>query len=285
MADEITPPANADKGSDNPPAGSDAGQGSNAEAPISQLPEKFKGKSGEEIAKAYLELESKMGEQSKTVEEASRLKDQTDTLLRAIWSDPDLYRQVEAGVKKYASGESLPSRDIPKGSDKAGGEGAKDEKNDHAPQIKDLRMAEENRVLDDFFTKYGYKGLTEKDRKESYQRLVVSLAETYDPGGKKPIQQILSEIPLAKLPRYLENAHFLGNKDQIIDRAKRSALISTEENNAASIGSFSSGSPDRSSTVTLTQKEREIAGKLGISEDKYLKRKIETAKDASRYNS
>ena len=258
------------------PAGDTSGQTANVEAP------KYKYKTQDEAEKAYSELEKKLGEQSTTVEEARNLKEQTDTLLRAIWSDPDLYRQVESGVKKYTSGESLPDRTIPKSTDKKGDEEVKNVEN---VQIKDLKMAEENRVLDDFFTKYGYKSLSEKDRKESYQRLVVSLAETYDPGGKKKIQEILSEIPLAKLPRYLENAHFLGNKDQIIDRAKRSALLSQEDNNAASIGSFSSGSADRSSTVTLSKAERETAGKLGISEEKYLKRKIETMKESSRYNS
>src|SRR3990167_8425854 len=98
-----------------------------------QLPEKFKGKTPEQIAEAYVELERKIGEQSSTVEEAKKLREQTDTLVRAIWSDPDLYRQVEAGVKKFTNGESLPERD-PKKGDAA-------PKSEVNPIISDLRTA------------------------------------------------------------------------------------------------------------------------------------------------
>ena len=283
MSDDKNPSSNEDKGQA-PEVGEAKGvKIENSPAPLQELPEKFKGKSPQEIAKAYVELESKIGEQSKSIEEATKLREETDTLLRAIWSDPDLYRQVEAGVKKYTTGETMP--EIRKPTDDKGDREAKNDKNEVNPQIQDLRVAEENRVLSSFFTKFGYNSLSEKDRKESYQRLVVSLAETYDPAGKKPIKQILSEIPLAKLERYLENAHWLANKDQIVEKAKRSATFSTIENNAASIGSFSSGASNQGNSVTLTGKERETADKLGISHEKYLKRKIETMKDSSRYES
>ena len=80
MADEKNnPSANADTGEKKTvPAGDTSGQTANVEAP------KFKYKTQEEAEKAYAELESKFGEHSKEVEEARNLKEQTDTLLRAI---------------------------------------------------------------------------------------------------------------------------------------------------------------------------------------------------------
>jgi len=254
-------------------------QDESTEAP-SQLPEKFKGKSADEIVKAYVELEKKLGEQSKTVEESRKLKEETDTMLRAIWSNPDLYRQVEEGINKYISGETLP--DTKKPSKKDGGEEAKNDV--ITSQISDMRRAQENRILNEFFTKFGYNNLPQDKRQEKNKTLVLSLAEMIDPGGKKPLKQILSEVSLDKLPKYLENAHFLANKEDLIEQGKTSALISAEENRAASIGSFSATSNvGKSDSVSLTKREREVAQKMGISDEDYAKQKLAMAKEAEQF--
>ncbi len=278
MVDPVTPPADADKGKTTPPVpnGGD-GQGGKTVEPLN-LPEKFKGKSPDEIAKAYIELESKMGEQSKTVEEANKLKEQTDTLLRAIWADPDLYRKVEEGVKKFVGGGKLPEDPNKNPLDKGNEEVDKPN-----PQLNELRVAEESRVLNEFFSKYGYTTLDEKTRKEAYTRLSLGLADMVDPGGNRPIKEILSTIPLTKLPRYLENAHFLVNKDSILANARKPASFDQRSNDSATIGSFSASSGQPRQTVELTNHEREVAQKLGISEDKYAKKKAEIEADNKRF--
>lgn len=281
MDDKQIPPASeADKGKTDPSSGEG---GQSKEQPTEahyQLPEKFKGKSPDDIAKAYIELEGKLGEQSKTVEEAKKAQEQVDTLLRAIWSDPDLYRKVEDGVRKFVSGGSLPESRTPDVNGKSD-EGAKKSESD--PQVSELRVAQENQILDKFFTEYGYKNLSEKERKESYNRLALSLANLRDPGGKKPIKQVLSEIPLSQLPNFLDNAHFIANKGQIVDQAKRSALASKEENDAATIGSFAASSGQKGDGVTLSNRERETARKMGISEEAYAKRKVQIRSEANRF--
>jgi len=272
MTDEKNAPAiNADKAEGKP-----VGEADKSQAPL-QLPEKFKGKTPEQIAEAYIDLEKKMGEQSNTVAEAKKLQEQTDTLVRAIWSDPDLYRQVEAGVKKFTGGESLPNREASKKGDDA----PKDEVN---PIVSDLRTAEENRVLNDFFDKFGYRNLDEKSRKDSYAKLSTTVAELVDPSGKKSIKDIFASIPVTKLRAYLENAHFIANREKIIEQAKTSGSLAREENDAGAIGSFAASSGKDKSSVTLTNREREVAQKMGISEEKYAKRKLEKLKDDERYN-
>lgn len=276
MNPDQTPPANADKGQQAPPASSSAGQGSpSTEAPYN-LPEKFQGKSPADIAKAYVDLEKKLGEQSKTVEEARALQEQTDTLVKAIYSDPDLYRQVENGVRKYTTGEKLPDeRSNPK--DK-GDEAQKPPKVD--PIISDLKMVEENRIINKFMSDYGYTGLDEKTRKDSYAKLATTLAEIVDPGGKRPMQEVLSSIPLPKLGKYLENAHFIANKEAIIAHERSAGMLRSEENKSGAIGSFAAASPARGQSITLTSKERDIAQKMGISEEKYMEKKIQMSKES-----
>ena len=277
MDENKTPPVapGSDKGQ-NPQNSGGSGQGNKApEAPYN-LPEKFKGKSPDEIAQAYVELEKKLGEQSSTIEEANRLKEQTSTLISAIYADPDTYKVVEQSIKRYASGEAIPERK--KHQKTKGDEAPKAEKVD--PIVSDLRTNEENRVLNEFFTKYGYTTLDEKTRKDAYAKIATTLAEIVDPGGKRPLKDIMSSIPVAKLGRYLENAHFIANKDSILRQAKDSAVISQSENESGAIGSFASSSKSREPSVTLTNQEREVARKMGISEEKYVKRKAQILKDS-----
>jgi hypothetical protein len=201
--------------------------------------------------------------------------------LRAIWADPDTYRQVETAIQKFTSGGTLPERSL-KLEPKKGDETPQGAKVD--PTLSDLKVAEENRVLNDFFNKYGYSSLSEKERKDSYSRLAVSLAELVDPAGKRPMREILSSIPLTKLPRYLENAHFIANKEKMLNHAKSSALLSQEENRAGAIGSFAASSGQPSEGVTLTNREREVASKMGISEEAYGKRKMQIVEEAKRFD-
>lgn len=284
MSDTTTPPADnqVDKGEQTPPAdGGQAGQGNqNPQAPYN-LPEKFKGKSTDEIVKAYVEAERKLGDMSTTVAEAKKLKEQTEVLLSAVWSDPDLYRQVENGIRKYMNGGKLP--EVPRGDkpDEKGDEGA--DKTEVDPTVMDLKTSEENRVLNDFFSKYGYKNLDEKSRKDAYARLTMAIAEMVDPGGNKPIAQILKEIPTSRLSRYLENAHFLANKDQLLDNAKKSALLDQRSNDSATIGSFATSSAQPTQGVELTARERQIAQKMGISEEQYAKRKAQISSENKRF--
>ena len=253
---------------------------------LKNLPDSLKGKSNEEIVEMFVNLEKKMGEQSKDVDEARKLREQTDTLLGAIWSDPDLYRQVELGIQKYQTGGNLPEKRDEKPDGKKGDEGAQVDKVEKNPVVDDLKLAEENRILGDFFKTNGYNNLDEKTRKESYQKLSLSLAELVDPGGKRPIREILSSIPLSKLPRFLEHAHKLANFDMIVDQAKKSTLISNRENESATIGGFpaSNGRGTGEQLPVLTNREREISQKMGITEEQYAKRKLQIQKEDKRFS-
>jgi len=239
------------------------------EAPLN-LPEKLKGKSGDEITKMYLELERKAGEQSASVSEAKQLKEQMDVMLRAVWSDPELYRQVEHGINKYLSGEGVPDT---RGKTKrpVGDEEAKG--TEVSPEVADLRKATENRILDEFRHEYGYDTLSGKDNQEKFTKTAVVLAEILDPSGKKSVPQIVKGIPLNQLPKYLRYAHRIAHFDNIGEQAKRSALASQEENKAASIGSFAASSGKTKGAIQLSDHERKVARKMGIPEEEYAKQK------------
>jgi len=249
------------------------------EAPL-KLPEKLKGKSAEEITKMYLEAEKKIGEQSTSVSEARKLKEQTDVMLKAIWSNPDLYRQVESGINAYLSGEKLPDT-RKKTKPKEGGEEAKG--TEMSPEVADIRKASENRILGEFRKELGYDNLKPKDGQEKFTKTAVVLAELLDPSGKKSVKEIVAGISLDRLPKYLRYAHRIAHSADAVEQAKRSALASAEENKAASIGSFPASSGKAEGKIQLTNRERETASKMGISEEDYAKNKALIAKDNKKY--
>jgi len=252
---------------------------SNTEAPLN-LPDKFKDKSPQEIAEMYVNLEKKLGETSTEVEEARKLKEQTDVLLRSIYSDPDVYRSVESAVERYQSGDTLP--DNRKKGDNSN-KGDEEDTTEGNSDVVEIKMAEQNRILNEFYLKNGYNDLEGKERQDKLAKLAVTLAELADPGGKKPIKQILSEIPLTKLPFFLENANYLSNKEEILKGEREAGLASNIENQSASIGSFSATGGKPNSGVTLTSREREIARKMGIPEEVYAKRKQQIIAESKQF--
>jgi phage I-like protein len=216
----------------------------------SNLPEKFKGKSPEEIADMYLQLEKKFGEHSKEVNDARQYLQERAVINELLAEDKELYSMFETRLKKKYT---------PK--DESDGEVKSD------PRINDLRKSEENRIIGDFQRTLGIDQMPAEKRIEVMKKVSSELAEMVDPGGNKPIGQIISETSLSKLPKLLENAYFLAYKDSLIDKGKL-------EPDLASIGSIATASSGKSDPInTLTERERDIAKKLGVSEDKYLERK------------
>lgn len=250
------------------------------EAPLKKTPEKLKGKSAEEITKMYLEAEKKIGEQSTSVAEAKKLKEQTDVMLKAIWSDPDLYRKVESGINTYLSGEKLPDT-RKKTKPKKGGEEAKG--TEMSPEVADIRKATENRILGEFRSNLGYNNLPAKESQEKFTKTAVVLAELLDPSGKKSVKEIVAGVPLDRLPKYLRYAHRIAHSADAEKQATRSALASAEENKAASIGSFPASSGKAKGKIQLSNRERKTALAMGISEEDYAKQKALIEKDRKKY--
>lgn len=246
------------------------------QAPLN-LPEKLKGKTAEQIAEMYVEAEKKIGEQSTTVAEARKIREDNEVMLRAIWSDPETLKKVEGAIKTYVSGKS----GEPDPEERKKGADEKD-KPSVPPEVAEVRMAQETQIMNEFYSKYGYDKLEGDEKASKFKELGSALAEIVDPGGKKPVRQILSEISLSRLPKFLEYAHFISRRKDYEDRIKSS--LSEEENRGGEFGTFSSSSVrGGGQTVTLTKKERETAKNMGVSEEEYLKQKVKIQKDNERF--
>jgi len=185
---------------------------------------------------------------------------QIEILDQVVTRNPEIYKSLEQEINKlYGKSDEAQKGD---------GEAAKID-----PRISELRKSEENRIIAEFYKKFGIDQMESENKTEMKKKVSVQLAEMLDPGGNKPISQILSEIKLPQLPKYLENAYWIANKEALMDRGSLNQDM-------ASIGSISTASSGKSDmNKGLTDREKTIAEKLGVDPDKYLKRKQEMLKE------
>lgn len=240
----------------NPPSNAGDGQGNTAD----DLPEKFKGKTAAEIAKAYTELEGKFGENSKEVGEAREHLQQWESLGKVIRSNPELQKQIEKEISRLAGGgddDPKPNNDDPN-------------KNGQASQD-DTRVAVENEIIGRFEGKYGIDSLPAEKRKELNTKIGLELSDMLDPSGKKTYREILDSISLERLPKYLDKAYRLATIGDEAETARVNALLENRRNIEASFSSMPATGGGNSET--LSEAERAAAKKLGISEEDYLREK------------
>lgn len=233
-----------------------------AQAPLKDLPEKLKDKSAEEIADMYTNLEKKLGKNSKEIEEARKSKDEADKYLsernllaQAVQRNPELYKMLDNELKSIQGGATTESKK------EGGGEAQVAD-----PRVSELRRAEENRAIADFEFRFGLNKLEKSERQDIMKKVSTQLADLVDPGGQKSMADVLGSIGLEKLPKYLENAYWLANKDSLMDKGR------LPDQDTASIGSMASSS-GKSDEASLTDRERNVANRLGVKPDQYLKQK------------
>lgn len=228
-----------------------------SEAP-SKLPPSLQGKTPEQIAEMYVHLEKKLGEQSDEINTARQLREDIDIVLRALYKNPALYRQVEEEIRQLQG--------IPK-------EEKKEKRDGEEVAPDDVRKAEQNRVIGEFETQFKIKDLSKEKRSELNKRIVQELVEMRDPSGKKTVVQVFNEIPVDQLHKYLEKAFWLARKSVLVDEGS-----SITEEDLSSIGSLSASSLKSDNKFGLTEGEIKTAERLGVPLEKYAKQKNEKNK-------
>lgn len=223
------------------------------------VPENLEGKSQSDLIKMYGELERKIGEQSQTVAEAKKLRENQKVLAEAIYGDPELRDKLEKRLRKVTGMEADESK-----------EKEDTQKSEQLDQVHDLRRSQENRVIQEFSSKYGLDQMKADERKEVMKQVGKEMADLVDPTGKKDMNQVMSAISLERLPSLLEKSLYLANLESAKSGEKE--LVNTD---LAAIGPMSSSSVKRNKEDNLSDTESLVAKKLGVSRDDYLKAKKE----------
>jgi hypothetical protein len=221
---------------------------------IDNLPEQFKGKTAAEIAKSYIELQKLQGKHSKEVSEVRTQLQQWEKLGKFLESRPDLYKQIEDAIK----GGSEQKTDTTE--------------NDQAPKLKEVRLTQENTILNEFEKDFGIISLQTEKREDLHKKIAQELADMLDPGGTKSVREVIDGIPLPRLRQYLEKAYKLATSSDREERARLEALLEKRQNQEGSFGTFPSSSVGNKAGQ-LTEEERKVAKRMGLSDEEYLKNK------------
>ena len=212
-----------------------------------------------------IKMAEEVGRLKKVEEDYKRYLGQTDPVIQTIWSDQELLQKVtETHNKRMGI--------TPKDPDPT-----PDPQNPTPVPTKDpdTRNWAIKQVVEGFHNKHGIDKFTEEQKTELDQKVAIVLRETLNPTGGKTLAQIMEDVPLDALPSHLDKAYYWATRDerevQLKEQGKREAL----QEDIGYIGSLASASGGNSDAVTLTPKEREVARKMGIPEDKYLANKKE----------
>ena len=251
MAEPTSPPADPPK--DNPPPTDPPAPGAGGESSKPKdgdnLPEKFKGKSAEEIAKSYLELEQLHGKTTAEVESAKKKILESDALVQLIKSNPVLLNAVKGEIERLT----------------------KTPENKDAPKRDDTKIAVVGQIIDKF---EGDNGLTKmpKEEKTKVQDAIGNEIWTMrDPSHSAMTrEEAFNSIPADQLGAFLDKAYKnIVNSADEKEQARLKGFIEATQNREAAMGSMSF-SGVKTGSITLTQDQKDVARKMHISEEKYI---------------
>lgn len=227
-----------------------------------------KGTPDDKTAADAVAMAKELGETKAKLEAAQARNAVLEPVMQTIYSDEELLKKATEIHNKRTG---VAPKDEPK----------KDDKIATTPQPSateiDNRNAHIKLSVEKFSQDHGIDKLEKDKQAEINTRIGNELKEMLDPMGNKTLQQIMETVSVTKLPQFLEKAYFLATRNEQIESAKEEGKKIAAGESAGIIGSIPSSSitPD---SVTLTAKEKEIAQKTGVSEEKYLENKKEILK-------
>ncbi len=189
-----------------------------------------------DLAKAYKELESKYGQQSEDIRKGREFAETVAPVLDIIKNDPDAFKLIDEKLRNVNTPE--------KGKDKS----VKQEK-----KQQEVREAAQDILIDNLESKYGFKDLS-KEEQESLRNKIGFYVT-------KMTKKNILDVDLRDLRSVYEDAYTLTMSDKRTD----------QDEETIPNGAFSSIPSSKGKGETkLTQEERTVASKLGLTTEQYL---------------
>jgi len=241
MADEITPQT------ETPTAGTPVVPKAEGTPTIST--DDIKGKTPDEIVKFVAESAEAHGATKKQLKDYEDYIAKVKPYIDAITADEALTKQVEDAYQKKMNPE--PKKEEPTSE----------------PIAQDTRKAVENSIVSAFETGHNLDKLEGDTKKDMNVKIGQELMELLDPSGTKTYNEVISGVSLEKLPKYLEKAYSLATLPEALKKAREDA-----SGNAGIISSVPSSSPPAEG-ATMTPAEREVAKRMGVTDERWLENK------------
>lgn len=219
------------------------------------------------------DLNKQIGEMSAKVKDYDDYKKRVEPILSAIYSDPEAYEKVN---KSYQKLMGVKVDDDDKGDDK---DKKKPPVEDPSKKIEnDNRNALISSAVKSWESQNGIDKLTVEDKATLNNKVLTELKAMLDPMNTgKSGADLLAGVSVANVPTILEKAYYLATRNEREVKIAEDALKKVQNEELGLIGSVPGGSITESD-VKLTEKEKSIAKKQGITEEKYLANKKEIMK-------
>lgn len=189
-----------------------------------------------DLAKAYKELEKKLGEQGEKIRQTEEFATVINPLLEEIRNDPVIFDQLDKRLKEKGNPNNTPTESSTK--DK---------------QVDEARLAVSDLYIKRFEEKYGIDKLPPEESAALRNSIGAAVARMT---GKS-----YSQVDLRQLESVLEDAYLIANKDKLINKE----ALADATGGIPSIPT----SPSKSET-TLSQEEATVADRLGLTREQYL---------------
>ncbi|QGH72316.1 MAG: transcriptional adapter 2 [Podoviridae sp. ctg2L5] len=271
---KANPPAN-DNPSKDPAQGGSGGDGGGDKTPFQSLMEKKGFKSEEDFIKSYEEME---GNNTKLATERDQYQKYYPYALAFssyLKSDEDAMKNY----KKWSEGQNDDGGDED-GGGKDGGEGEPPKDDAARKDIGELLGIERDRVVSTFDQKYGLSQL----KSEEYNKIAGEMGATLRSWGidlRNPTTQMLK-----RLPRALDDAYALVKMQDAKAEGKLEGFLQATQDQRGRIPSIPSRAldvnPDDITEESLSDNERKIAAKMGLTPKKYAESKKAILEDASK---
>jgi hypothetical protein len=201
-------------------------------------------KSSEELAKAYKELENKLGEQGVELGQSREFVETVKPILELVRDDPALFAAVDAKLKQTMSPQNFQQ--------------VESQPNKSQEENKETLS---NLVIANFEKEYGIDTLPETERRAMRAKIGTAISEMTG--------MPMNKVDLRRLEGTLKNAYVLANKDNLVEKTKLEALIEAQANEEAGISSLRS-SAKNTEEITLTPEQARVAQKMGLTKDQYV---------------
>jgi len=202
----------------------------------------------EDLAKAYHDLETKLGTQGDELGKAKEFAIVVQPLLEVVRDDPELFAQIDKKIR--AKSEPTSQNNTPAKKEEAAN-----------PEIRDFAS---DLVIARFEEKYAIKELPPEEQK-GLRTKIGDLV--YELTGVP-----LTKVDLRRLSGILDKVYILANKDKLVKQEVLEAQMSANGNKSAEISSLPS-KQGKGENESLTPEETRVATRMGLTKEQYLEGK------------
>jgi hypothetical protein len=199
-----------------------------------------------ELAKSYKDLETKLGQNSEEIRRSKEFAELMNPLLEEIRNDPEVFNKLDEKLRKRGQPNETPA-------DKTDTKGKVD-------SLDEVRNVTSEMIRVDFEGRHGISELSPDEQKDMRRKIGDTILRLTG--------QPFDKVDLRRLGGVLEDAWFLANKDQLVDKSKLESLAATRGVDEASISAIPSSG--KKGETNLTPEQAKAAAKLGLSRDQYI---------------